>query len=103
MRNRTVEDVVEYTKQKGLSGILLAVDFDDMTCFLSDKGSYISLLCILEDFGECSGLKVNHECSVVVVTFMSRDLWNHVLCGVRHLVNRFVVLLEYCVFLLLRS
>ena len=42
-------------------------------------------------------------CSVVVVMFMSRDLWNHVLCGVRHLVNRFVVLLEYCVFLLLRS
>ena len=29
MRNRTVEDVVEYTKQKGLSGILLAADFEE--------------------------------------------------------------------------
>ena len=37
-------------------------------------------------------------CSVVVVTFMSRDLWNHVLCRVRHLVNRFVVFLESRVF-----
>ena len=34
---------------------------DDMTCFLSDKGSYITLFRLLEDFGECSGLKVNHE------------------------------------------
>ena len=30
-------------------------------------------------------------CSVVVVTFMSRDLCNHVLCRVSHLVNRIVV------------
>ena len=37
-------------------------------------------------------------CSVAVVTFMSRDLWNHVLCRVRHLVNRFVVFLESRVF-----
>ena len=27
---RTIEDVVEYTKQKGLSGILVAVDFDTL-------------------------------------------------------------------------
>ena len=33
-------------------------------------------------------------CSVVVVTFMSRDLWNHVLSRVRHLVNIIVVFLE---------
>ena len=38
-------------------------------------------------------------CSVVVVTFMSRDFWNHVLCRVRHLLNRFVVFLESRVFL----
>ena len=33
---RTIEDVVDYTKQKGLSGILLAVDFEkafDTTAF----------------------------------------------------------------------
>ena len=27
---RTIEDVVEYTKQKGLSGILLTVDFEKL-------------------------------------------------------------------------
>ena len=37
-------------------------------------------------------------CSVVVVTFMSRELSNHVLCIVRHLVNRIVVFLESHVF-----
>ena len=140
---RTIEDVVEYTKQKGLSGILLAVDFeksfdtlnfnylirilhefnfgpsfiqwirvlyenvsscvlnngsstgpfsvgrgvkfgeenvklnllaDDMSCFLSDKGSYISLFRLLEDFGECSGLKVNHEKTEALV-FGDSSLW----------------------------
>lgn len=34
---------------------------DDMTCFLSGKGSYISLFCLLKDFGECSGFKVNND------------------------------------------
>ena len=38
------------------------------------------------------------DSSVVVVMFMSHDLWNHVLCRVCHLVNRFVVFLESCVF-----
>ena len=38
------------------------------------------------------------RCSVVAVTFMSRDLGNHVLCRVRHLVNRIVVFLESRVF-----
>ena len=33
-------------------------------------------------------------CSVVVATFMSCDLCNHVLCRVCHLVNRIVVFLE---------
>ena len=171
---RTIEDVVEYTKQKGLSGILLAVDFekafdtlninylirilhefnfgpsfiqwirvlyknasscvlnngfstgpfslgrgvrqgdplspylfiialevlairirnddtiqgfkfgeeivklnlfaDDMTCFLKDKGSYTSLLRLLEDFGECSGLKVNYE-KTEALAFGDSSLW----------------------------
>ena len=34
----------------------------------------------------------------MVVTFMSRDLGNHVLCRVCHLVNRIVVFLESRVF-----
>ena len=34
---------------------------DDMTCFLKDNSSYSALFETLEFFGECSGLKVNHE------------------------------------------
>ena len=30
-----------------------------MTCILKDKISYLDLFCVLESFGECSGLKVN--------------------------------------------
>ena len=37
-------------------------------------------------------------CSIAVVTFMSHDLGNHVLCRVCHLVNRIVVFLESRVF-----
>ena len=36
--------------------------------------------------------------NIVVVTFMSRDLSNHVLCRVCHLVDRIVVFLESRVF-----
>ena len=39
-----------------------------------------------------------HACSVVAVTFMSCDLCSHVLCRVRHLVNRIVLFLESRVF-----
>ena len=45
----------------GEENVKLNLFADDMTCFLSDKGSYTSLFHLLEDFGECSGLKVNHE------------------------------------------
>ena len=34
---------------------------DDMTCFLKDSSSHSVLVETLESFGECSGLKVNHE------------------------------------------
>ena len=34
---------------------------DDMTCFLKDNSLYNALFETLEFFGECSGLKVNHE------------------------------------------
>ena len=44
---------------------------DDVTCILKNKGFYIS---ILEDFGECSGLKVNHEKTEVFV-FGESSLW----------------------------
>ena len=48
-----------------------------MTCFLSDKGSYISLFRLLGVFGECSGLKVNHEKTEALV-FGGSSLWEDV-------------------------
>ena len=42
-------------------------------------------------------------CSVVTVTFTSRDIENHVLARVRHLVNRIVVFWSIVCFLLLQS
>ena len=39
----------------------LSLFADDMTCFLKDNSSYNALFETLELFGECSGLKVNHE------------------------------------------
>ena len=41
--------------------IKLSLFADDMTCILKDKISYLDLFCILESFGECSGLKMNDE------------------------------------------
>ena len=39
----------------------LSLFADDITCFLKDNSSYNSLFETHELFGECSGLKVNHE------------------------------------------
>ena len=41
--------------------LMLSSFADDMTCFLKDNSSYNALFETLEFFGECSGLKVNHE------------------------------------------
>ena len=41
--------------------VKLSLFADDMTCFLRDGDSYITLFQVLECFGDCSGLKVNHE------------------------------------------
>ena len=45
----------------------------------------------------------NRYCSVVTVTFTSRDIEKHVLERVRHLVNRIVVFWSIVCFLLLRT
>ena len=47
---------------------------DDMTCFLKEKGSYTSLFRLLDDFGECSGLKVNHE-KTEALAFGDSSIW----------------------------
>ena len=41
--------------------IKLSLFADDMTCILKDRISYLNLFCIIESFGECSGLKVNNK------------------------------------------
>ena len=45
-----------------------------MTCFLNDRGSYISPCRLLEDFGECWRLKVNHE-KMQALAFRDSSLW----------------------------
>ena len=45
----------------GQETIKLSLFADDLTCFLRDKSSCTSLFDVLESFGECSGLKVNHK------------------------------------------
>ena len=70
----------------GDENVKLNLFADDMTCFLSDKGSYISLFCILKDFGECSGLKVNHE-KTEALAFGDSSIWKdlsnkYTLCNV---------------------
>ena len=47
---------------------------DDMTCLLKDKRSYTSLFRLLDDFGECSGLKVNHE-KTEALAFGDSSIW----------------------------
>ena len=61
----------------GEENLKLNLFADDMTCFLSDKGSYITLFRLLKDFGECSGLKVNHEKTEALV-FGDSSLWEDV-------------------------
>ena len=39
---------------------------DDMTCFLRDKESHTFLFAILESFGSCSGLRVNHDKTEII-------------------------------------
>ena len=53
---------------------------DDVTSFLNVKVSYISLLRLLEDYGECSGFKVNHE-KMEVLACGDSSLWED--CNVR--------------------
>ena len=66
--------------------IRLSLFADDMTCFLKDKLSYINLFRLLKAFGECSGLKVNHE-KTEALALGDNSLWEdlsnmHTLCNV---------------------
>ena len=57
-----------------------------MTCFLRDKESYASLFVILESFGSCSGLRVNHEKTEILALGNSilheKDFNNHRVCEI---------------------
>ena len=44
----------------------LSLFVDDMTCFLRDKESHTSLFAILESFGSCSSLRINHEKTEII-------------------------------------
>ena len=57
---------------------------DDMTCFLKDNSSYNALFQTLEVFGECSGLKVNHDKTEILSlgnsTLHDADFPKHSIC-----------------------
>ena len=69
----------------GQETIKLSLFADDLTCFLRDKSSCTSLFDVLESFGECSGLKVNHEKTEILAlgnnTLEDVDLVKHNICG----------------------
>ena len=64
----------------------LSLFADDMTCFVRDKESYASLFAILESFGSCSGLRVNHEKTEILALGNSilheEDFNNHRVCEI---------------------
>ena len=47
--------------------IRLSLFADDLTGFLKDNLSLVNFLKLLEDFGSCSGLKINHEKSEIML------------------------------------
>ena len=57
-----------------------------MTCILKDHDSYTALLCILESFRECAGLKVNDEKTEILALgnnmLHEADFPKHNLCEV---------------------
>ena len=62
----------------------LSLFADDMTSFVRDKESYTSLSTILESFGSCSGLRVNHEKTEILALGSNlpheEDLNDHKIC-----------------------
>ena len=70
----------------GRETVKLSSFADDMTCFLKDKLSYISLFEILKSFEELSGLKVNHEKTELLAlgnnTLRDVDFPKHTICEV---------------------
>ena len=59
---------------------------DDMTCFLRDKESHTSLFAILESFGSCSGLRVNHDKTEIIALgsniLHEKDFNDHKICEI---------------------
>ena len=59
---------------------------DDMTCFLRDKESHTSLFAILESFGSCSGLRVNHDKTEIIALgsniLHEKDFKDHKICEI---------------------
>ena len=70
----------------GRETVKLSSFADDMTCFLKDKLSYISLFEILKSIEELSGLKVNHEKTELLAlgnnTLRDVDFPKHTICEV---------------------
>ena len=76
--------VIKIRNNDSIKGTKLSLFGDDMTCFLCDKESYTSLSAILESFGSCSGLHVNHEKTEILALGSNfpheKDLNDHKIC-----------------------
>ena len=66
--------------------VKLSLFADDMTCFLRDRNEYTVLLRILENFGNQSGLQVNHEKTEILAlgnsTIKQVDFAKHNVCEI---------------------
>ena len=64
----------------------LSLFADDMTCFLRDKESHTCLFAILESFGSCSGLRVNHDKTEIIALgsniLREKDFNDHKICKI---------------------
>ena len=65
---------IRVRSSKGIRGvkvdkeeIRLSLFTDDLTGFLKDNLSLVNFLKLIEDYGICSGLKINHDKSEIMV------------------------------------
>ena len=74
----------------------LSLFADDMTCFLRDKESHTSLFAILESFGSCSGLHVNHDKTEIIALdsniLHEKDFNDHKICEIIKILGVYLVM-----------
>ena len=65
IRVRSSKDIRGIKEDK--EEIRLSLFADDLTGFLKDNLSLVNFLKLIEDYGSCSGLKINHDKSEIMI------------------------------------